>query len=171
MNYPAYIDIAKQIRAQAPGVKHIDLFNDQYNRPKESNPFNTPAVFVEFMPTPWRSTMNGVQEGMGGFRIHVVFTFIGNSHNIESFTQEQLDALFLNYTITKKIHNALSGFAPANCTQMERTSSMPDHNHDELLIEVMEYSFTEYDDSADEYGDYIETLINDIIITPKFLNS
>ena len=47
-----------------PVIRHIDLWNEQVEFIEQEEPFDTPAVFIEFRPVQWR-TLRSVPAACG----------------------------------------------------------------------------------------------------------
>lgn len=58
--------------ANVPEVQHIGLWNNQLQYIEEEQPFNTPAVLVEFDTIQWRERLHGVCEAEVTIKLHVV---------------------------------------------------------------------------------------------------
>lgn len=156
MNLNIYKDIAKQLRLQVSEVKHIDLFNQQYDRGEKEHPFGIPAVFVEYVATAWTAGGNNAQEGDSAVRIHVVMDNYGDTANIDQFEEAVQTEKLKHYEVARKVHQALQGFIPCCGTELQRVGTEYDHDHDQILVEVITYGFSEADTSADRYSNYIE---------------
>lgn len=53
-------------------VRHVDLWNNQLSYIEEEQPFDTPAVFVEFGPIDWQPLPHGAREAVVSISLHVV---------------------------------------------------------------------------------------------------
>lgn len=158
MNTTAFLSIGRRIKAQCPSIKHIDLFNQQYTPDKEgqSHPFAKPAVLIEFGQTSWVDSGNGVQEGDGLVRIHVVMETYKGFYKIFDLTENLQAAELAHYNAPKEVHAALHNWQPdGTAGPLTRPSSIPDHDFDNIIVEVMEYEFRDLDESADEEATYV----------------
>lgn len=156
MNTKIFIAIAKRIREQVPDIKHIDLFNQQYNMPGEELPFNTPAVFIEYLNTNWMDGSAGIQTGNSAIRVHIVMSNYNDTCNIDELDDTTIDNRLNHYAITKAVHQALQYFEGCCFTGLLRSISEYDSNHDQILIEKVTYTFSECDDSAYAYRSYTQ---------------
>lgn len=135
MNIAPYISISARIRTNVSEIKHIDLYNAQYENPEKEDPFNTPAVFIEYTDGNWEDMTAEFQQQVAGFVIHVVVDNYGRTDNIDqkNATQQENDLKHLN--IDSKVHKALKGFVPEGCASgMFRTYTDYDNSHDQLMI-------------------------------------
>lgn len=57
---------------QQPVINHVDLFNNQLLYAEEEQPFNTPAVFIEFRDIAWNVLPRGRREAVVTVNLHVV---------------------------------------------------------------------------------------------------
>jgi hypothetical protein len=165
MNTAAYIDIAKHLRAKVPGIKHIDLYNGQFENPEAHLPANYPAVYVEFLPTRWDTHPQGVQRGTGGIRVYcVVKNFLG-ADNIDLRTTEVAQQRLAYLLFEKLVHAALQNFAPTGYGNLMRSTTLPDATFTSVLVVVHEYEAAEADDSAFVYKDFTEAVIEKVKVS------
>lgn len=59
-------------RQGVPAVRTYDLWNEQVDFIEEEEPFDMPAVFLEFMPYKWTTLSGAVQQAAVTVRLHVV---------------------------------------------------------------------------------------------------
>jgi hypothetical protein len=161
MNSQSYIDIAKRIREKVPAVKTIDIFNHQYEEPEKHAAFACPAVLIEWLPTDWTDMPMGVQEGMGGFRIHCVVNTLRHARNIDQLPPAQAALQVQHLQFATQVHAALQGFAPDGYSPLLRVQSQPDHRFTGNVIIVQEYRAKIIDSSAYVYANYTEAVIED----------
>lgn len=57
---------------QLPVINHVSLWNNQLLYAEEEQPFNTPAVFIEFRDIPWNILPHGRREAVVTINLHVV---------------------------------------------------------------------------------------------------
>jgi hypothetical protein len=164
MNAQSYIDIAKRIRLKVPAIKAIDIFNNQYEEPERHASLNCPCVFVEWLPTLWQDTGQGIQEGKGGFRIHCVMKTYRGTVDIDKVSDAQAALNLGHLTLPADIHAALQGFEPECYTKLTRTQTIPDHRYNSIIAIVHEYTAEELDGSAYEYKDYVDHTIEDFVV-------
>jgi hypothetical protein len=149
MNTLPYISISKRIRANAPEIKHIDLYNAQYENSEKEDPFNTPAVFIEYLDGNWDDMTSGIQQHVSGFILHVVSDTYDRTANIDLKTEEKQLELLEHLTIDSKVHSAVKGFVPDGChASMHRIYTDHDTNHDQIMIVKHTYACVIADETA-----------------------
>ena len=57
---------------QQPVISHVDIFNNQLLYAEEEQPFNTPAVFIEFRDIAWNVLPRGRREAVVTVNLPVV---------------------------------------------------------------------------------------------------
>lgn len=57
---------------QQPVINHVSLWNNQLLYAEEEQPFNTPAVFIEFRDIAWNVLPRGRREAVVTVNLHVV---------------------------------------------------------------------------------------------------
>lgn len=173
MNTLAWQSIDKQLHDNVAAIQHIDLYNRQYipNGDGDIATFNRPAVFIEFGTTTWNDLVNGVQSGPGLLRIHVVIECYSDSYNLSTRTETEQDAILAYYDVCNSVHATLQGFTACNTlSPLERINRTTDHDFDNLIVEIMEYTFIDYDNSADEDADTVLQPINHVEIQPNVVD-
>lgn len=55
---------------QQPVINHVSLWNNQLLYAEEEQPFNTPAVFIEFRDIPWNILPHGRREALVTVLLH-----------------------------------------------------------------------------------------------------
>ncbi|MCQ2298739.1 MAG: hypothetical protein MJZ81_01240 [Bacteroidales bacterium] len=58
--------------SQQPVINHVSLWNNQLLYAEEEQPFNTPAVFIEFRDIAWNILPHGRREAVVTVNLHVV---------------------------------------------------------------------------------------------------
>jgi hypothetical protein len=159
MNTLAYIDLAKRLREKVPGIKHIDLYNQQPENPQLHIPQNLPAVLIEFLPTQWQTQGQGTQRGTGGIRVYCVMKNFLGADNIDRHTQQAAEQRLAYLLFEKVVHAALQDFAPSGYGKLMRSSTLPDATFTSVMVVVHEYEAAEADDSAFVYKDYEAAVI------------
>ncbi len=161
MNTLLYKHIAVHLRANVLTMKHIDLYNEQYKNPAMHNSFQTPAIFLEFVDSvPDNETM-GIIYKASRVRVHCVMTFLGDTANIDKYTELQQASKLAYYDFPKLINGALQGFEPESATSaFDYAGTEYDSSHKQTIVEILDYTFSEVDDSAFVYKNYIEHVTN-----------
>jgi phage gp37-like protein len=169
MNTQTYLSICARIRAKAPIVKDIDLYNAQYtdDNAKREDAFNTPAVFIEFLGGQWEQMHPTFQAHNSGFVIHVVESTYKRTRNLDkkSPTQQALDLEHLR--TAQKVHESLQRWMPDGCQSvMERVDTDYDHNYDQLIITKHTYHCVVLEEKV--VSQYQEVLITSVQVDGKF---
>lgn len=84
-----------------PLIRHIDLWNEQVEFIEQEEPFDTPAVFIEFRPVQWRTLGGTTQQADVPFRLHVVTKWQGSARDGSVFQEESLEALICWTRLTR----------------------------------------------------------------------
>ena len=107
-------------------IKYVERWNNQVEYAEEEQPFNCPAVFIEFAPITWRTLQRGLREADVQITLHVVIDSRVGRWSDTNTVFEFLDT----------IHKALFGL---HTTEDKRTvdslchlKSVTDHDHGEL---------------------------------------
>lgn len=83
MLYLGLTELLKELKDESgqPLIRHIDLWNEQVEFIEQEEPFDTPAVFIEFRPVQWRTLGGTTQQADVPFRLHVVTTWKGSTRH------------------------------------------------------------------------------------------
>lgn len=130
--------IYNQITAALQGIAeiaHVGLWNNQMQYIAEEQPFDTPAVFIEFDPIEWQHLLHGVREAVVTIRLHVITdSRVGTwSDTIAVFNL--LDSI--NAELHGLHHTTSNGSVMDALTLVNSTT---DHNFDELQENVETYT-------------------------------
>lgn len=116
--------------ALADIVPHIDLWNEQVLYSETEQPFNLPAVFIEFTDINWTQQLHGVRDAEAEIRLHIV---------TDSRAGDWNDALG-NLAIADTISNALHALHnQSGVDSLTLISTHTDHNFAELRDDVETY--------------------------------
>lgn len=169
MNIPALLSIGKRIKDEVTEIKHIDIYNGQYmpDNDGQIKQFTKPAVLIEFGQTQWETAENGIQEGNGMVRIHVVLQKLNDTFKLFDKTDLQKAAMLDHYNIPKLVHAKLQGFSPDGVVDaLNRINTIPDHDFNNTIVEIFEYEFRDYDDAADTHTDWVDVTVRDVVAIP-----
>lgn len=119
-------------------IKHFALWNRQVEFIEEEDIFATPAVFIEFGKISWRTQSNGLQDADITIGLHVITNAMPEGYDGDTLHLDLLD----------KINRCLYGFSTENTGSMERTASIPCHDHEEILDNTEVFKCLVYDNSA-----------------------
>ena len=134
--YKALIDRLQGILGedQQPLIKHIDLWNLNVEAAEEEV-FDTPAVFVEFLPIDWELVKDNVRRGKIRIRLHIVTEAKG----ISSMGSGSIDASLTYFDVVDAINDALIGWSTEDFAPLAGTESITNHDHGELIENVEGY--------------------------------
>lgn len=137
---PAYVSVERATEAtEKPDmqvIKSFDLWNENVVHLTQQRPFQTPAVFVEFLPVVWQPIGKQAKRADVTIRLHVVTATLAT---VNSPYKEA--ALFPLYLI-RAIEEAMRGFAGAaderglSYSTFAHTESATDHNHEQVSEHV-----------------------------------
>jgi hypothetical protein len=141
MRKQIFLDIQQKVLSivdnnNEPIIKNFDFWNNQLKFLSTENPFNSPAVFLEFHNITWHTLGCGVREGEFSFSLHVVTRFYGNTHNESPCQDSQLDFL----DIPELIANILDHTRITNSSSMTLTSTSFDNNHEQYIESIDTYT-------------------------------
>lgn len=128
---------------QQPVISHVDLFNNQLLYAEEEQPFNTPAVFIEFRDIVWNVLPRGRREALVTVNLHVVTdSRLGHwSDAVEVFDLlDQINAAIHGLKYTDGNGNAMDALT---CV-----ASSTDSSFDELQDNIETYTTHVTDTSA-----------------------
>lgn len=120
---------------QQPVINHVSLWNNQLLYAEEEQPFNTPAVFIEFRDIPWNILPHGRREALVTVLLHVVTdSRLGRwSEAVEVFDLlDQINAALHGLTYSDENGNAMDSLT---CTL-----SSTDSSFDELQDNIESYT-------------------------------
>lgn len=121
-----YLAVKERLEGNT-SVKHVRLFNSQFDEMDNEDTFPFPCVFVEFATLQYLTKAEGLQEADVVLRFHVGF---------ESLKTEELEILDL----LDDIHEDMQGFAKTDLfTPFDRVFEGQDTNHDNVTVWLMDY--------------------------------
>lgn len=135
---------------QQPVINHVSLWNNQLLYAEEEQPFNTPAVFIEFRDIPWNILPHGRREALVTVILHVVTdSRLGRwSEAVEVFDLlDQINAALHGLTYSDENGNAMDSLT---CTL-----SSTDSSFDELQDNIETFSTHVTDTSANKKGETV----------------
>lgn len=140
--YLSLTDRLKRLEDQTgqPEVKHIDLWNEQVEFIEQEEPFDTPAVFVEFRPVRW-STLGGmVQQADVDIRLHIITRWEGSAKDGSPFQKDALERFDLLDRMDNALFNLQGSEGGTSFCMFRRTGSSTNHNHAELVEDIGDYT-------------------------------
>lgn len=144
--YLAIIERLKTIKDENEEqvFKHFDLWNEQVVFIEQEEPFDTPAVFIEFPAINWQTANDGTQTSVMQFRLHVITSFNGSARDGSTY---QAEALKL-FDLLDSINNALYKLSGDYFRATTRIRSDTNHNHEELVESLETFQVSVSDISA-----------------------
>lgn len=133
MKKQIYNVIADTLAAVAD-IAHIGLWNNQLQYIEGEQPFDTPAVFIEFEPTQWNHLLHGVREAVVTVRLHVITdSRIGRWADIVDVfdLHERIDAAL------HAVHRIETNGSVVDALTLAADAT--DHNFDELRDDTLDY--------------------------------
>lgn len=115
-------------------IAHIGLWNNQLQYIEGEQPFDTPAVFIEFEPTQWNHLLHGVREAVVTVRLHVITdSRIGRWADIVDVfdLHERIDAAL------HAVHRIETNGSVVDALTLAADAT--DHNFDELRDDTLDY--------------------------------
>lgn len=141
-----YLAIKAKIKEKTC-IKHVRLFNNQFENMEKEDTFAFPCVFVQFLNLDWSTETEGVQKGDTTIRLHVGF---------ETLKTEDLEKFDI---IDDQIHKYIEGLESEDFSKLSRTNEEQDVNHDNVYVWLMDYGTNLLDDSGARQGKMVKTTI------------
>ena len=123
-----------------PLIRHIDLWNEQVEFIEQEEPFDTPAVFVEFRPVRWDTLGGTAQQADMPFRLHVVTAWQGSAKDGSPFRDGSLERFDLLDRIDAWLFNFGMNEGKDSVCMTRRTGSSTNHNHAELVEDISDFT-------------------------------
>ena len=127
-------------RQGVPAVRTYDLWNEQVEFIEQEEPFDTPAVFIEFRPVQWRTLGGITQQADVPFRLHVVTKWKGSARDGSVFQEESLARFDLLDKIDAHLFNLCMTIGKESVCMTRRTGSSTNHNHEELVEDISDFT-------------------------------
>lgn len=121
-----YLDVRQRILDKVPEVKHVLLFNNQFDRDTEEEAFTYPCVFIEFLQLIHSGVASNQQKSDIQIRLHVGY---------ESLKTEDLGLLDL----VQSVHLAVQGFSGQLFSGLQRIEERQDIDHDNVQVWQIDY--------------------------------
>lgn len=159
MEKDLFINLSKQIKVYLPEVKTVRLFNEQIIHSngtgtdgRNENPFQYPAVFLQFDRLEARDLSLGIQE----FDLNVT-TYLC----FKSFQTE--DNLILD--LKERLYWVCQRFQEGNFARLSRRNEFPDYNHGDVQVFKTEYRTRGMDDNRYVFANMTQDYITGVTIT------
>lgn len=121
-------------------IRHVDLWNQNVEFIEEDEPWERPAVFVEFGPITWdpyKGPANGMK-GTGELRLHIVTDWKGPASACSPSRTETLE----DYNLLNGIYERVSGLRGVTFRNIRLLRTDINHNHQEILENIEVYQVT-----------------------------
>ncbi len=117
-------------------IKHVDLWNHNVEFLDQEQPWERPAVFVEFTPIVWETIKPDREyRSKPVVNLHIVTDWAGDA---SAGSELQDDALaVLDYSGI--IHKALQGLEGEHFNRFDLAETHTNHNHDEIVESIEVY--------------------------------
>lgn len=128
--------IGQTINENKAVFKHFDLWNQQLEYLDEEQPFNTPAVFIEFLPIQWRHQSRGTRDATLSINLHIV-----TRRNFPTRAEQQYATEALGFLeLLDAVNLCLHGHKGENFGALTEQLSTTDNNFDELMHSIEQYT-------------------------------
>lgn len=128
-------------------IQHIDLWNEQVEFLEQETPFANPAIFIEFLPFNWQTLGGNAQRCSPTIRFHIIQQYKGSEADGSMFRNDAME----RFTVLDAIDNQMKGFTAMSedgkktITMWQRSSSSTNHNHEELIEDITDYTCMLFD--------------------------
>jgi hypothetical protein len=110
----------------------------------EEQPFDFPAILIEYGDMNWRTLGNRVQECELTVRLHVLTKWGYPNANYSTAEYHALNS----FDDIDKVVAGMQGFSTEYMNSWMRKTSITDHDHGEVIESIEEYACTLHDYSA-----------------------
>lgn len=140
----------KTALGDAPSVKHVGLFNNQFVKIEQEKPFGFPAVFVQFLELDYFTRGDSSQDAETIARLHIGY---------DSLETDDLKI----FDLIDEIHGVLNGVTVNSLfTPLERVREEQDVDHDVISVWLADYSFKLRDNSANREQNLVKTTLTGV---------
>ena len=159
-----YQSIVEKLQTEIPEIKHFDLWRNQLSSLEEEQPFELPAVLVEFRPITWRHQGNAVRDAAVEIALHVL-TWQNMPTSTElPYCEESLQFLNLLTDINRVLHGYYHKSDLFTHDPLTATQSTTDNGFYEIRHDIEVFSCHATDASA--MPKYKRAKIVPVITTP-----
>lgn len=117
-------------------IKYVDLWNHNVEFLDQEQPWERPAVFVEFTPIAWDVVKPGLEyKSKPVVNLHIVTDWAGDA----SATSGIQDAALKVLDYSAIIHNALQGLSGEHFGRFDLAETHTNHNHEDVVESVEVY--------------------------------
>jgi hypothetical protein len=136
-----YDKITTALRETGAGlIRHIDLWNQNVEFIDQDDPWDRPAVFVEFGEIRWDPLKGpvGVMRGKGEVLLHIVTDWKGSAAEGSPARDETL----ADYELANLIYEKMTGLQGTTFRNVNLSRTLINHNHQEILENIEVYNVT-----------------------------
>lgn len=140
MHLDLYKALKTHIQANCPKVKHVALFNNQFEKSNvegRENAFPYPCVLIQFSNVNYGQLMRGVQRFDENIILHI---------GVESFMADEIEFLELK----QDVYKAVTLFQDGNFGKLVRINEEFPADHDNWLVNTQTYQHGGNDFAADK---------------------
>lgn len=117
-------------------IKHVDLWNHNVEFLDQEQPWERPAVFVEFTPIVWETIKPGREyRSKPMVNLHIVTDWAGDASAGSELHDDALGVLDYSRTI----HKALQGLEGHHFSRFDLAETHTNHNHDDIVESIEVY--------------------------------
>lgn len=149
-----YLAVRQQILDKVPAVKHVLLFNNQFDRDTEEEAFTYPCVFFEFVQLIHSGVTLNQQKSDIQIRLHIGY---------ESLFTEDLGI----FDLIQDINVAIQGFSGPLFSGLQRIEERQDLDHDMCNIWQIDYECNLTDCATDPRANLKEHTIATLVINKE----
>lgn len=121
--------------AAIPGIKFVDLWNNQVQTLNGGSAFQFNAVFIEFEAVEWKQQNMGARRGALAVRLHVVTRAVPT----HGHTDPKIGEALAVFDLLDEINAAMQDLRGDNFSGFMLTTSATNHDHAEIVENVERY--------------------------------
>lgn len=137
-----------------PVIRHIDLWNRNIEFIEQDQPWQRPAVFVEFMPAQWQhlkpspgTATRHIMKSQATLRLHVVtdwhpLTTAEATPSSMALYHSDTDTTPDRFDITTLIAKAVMPISGDTFSHLLLTESAYSHDHEDIVEDILTFTYT-----------------------------
>jgi len=130
-----YQNIKTFVQTNIPDIIHVNIWNEQITNIQDEVQFLRPALFIEFGIVEWNQVNKGKKTGT----VPVILHLVTDCYDTDADDQDMMTSLEL----LDDVESIFDGSAVSGCTPFTSTTTQTDHNHGNLIENILSYS-TQY---------------------------
>jgi len=138
-----YLILVNRLKDKVPAIKHIDWWNDQFDNEEKENPFNRPAVFIEFLAADVTTLGNRKQSWNQPFSLYIANDMLLETSSVETAALRE-KAVTAHLDILDSIHYYLQNYngkdQGVQFGSIQQQGSPVSHNYDDLIVHQMNFT-------------------------------